>query len=319
VTSDALRFEPWDGDPDQALGLASLLRRIGGTAGVHIYELEVIPGGSYRCRVWIGQAVESLTGGIPDGMDAEDAWEACVHPEDRLAYDAAFERQSKGETTSLEYRMRGFDGVTRWVWERCTPRVDNAGTVLVDGVVADITERRRVEEQLADARDRLQQLAYHDPLTGLPNRLFFNERLEEALRSAGGVGVATRFAVLFVDLDRFKEVNDTSGHAVGDLVLFEVANRLRRVAGDALVARLGGDEFLLLEQPGRRDSDAAAQLAERIRAVLGWPHRLAGREFILGSSVGVAHYPHDGSSADELVRAADAAMYREKRDSRRAA
>jgi diguanylate cyclase (GGDEF)-like protein/PAS domain S-box-containing protein len=318
MASDAHVFAPWNGDPHQAMAVASLLGRVGGTAGVHIYELEVNPDGGYRCRVWIGEAVESLTGKIPPGMNAEDAWEACIHSGDRAAYDAGFERQCQGETTKLEYRMTGFDGVTRWVWERATPRIDAEGNVLVDGVVADITERRRVEEQLAEARDRLEQLAYHDPLTGLPNRLLFNERLEVALGSAKTS--SDRFAVLFVDLDGFKEVNDSHGHAVGDIVLFEVANRLRHVSGDALVARLGGDEFLILEESGgERIGELQADLADRICASVGWPYRVAGSEFTLGCSVGVALYPRDGATADELVRAADAAMYVQKRASRRAA
>src|SRR4051812_6125813 len=108
MEADGHVFAPWNGDPRQAMAVASLLGRVGGTAGVHIYELEVLPDGGYRCRVWIGQAVESLTGGIPDGMDAEAAWEACIHPDDRDACDAAFERQRAGETTKLEYRMSGF-------------------------------------------------------------------------------------------------------------------------------------------------------------------------------------------------------------------
>ncbi|MDX6591661.1 MAG: hypothetical protein QOJ13_857 [Gaiellales bacterium] len=318
MTSDGPSFAPWNGDPHQAMALASLLGRVGGTAGVHIYELEVQPDGGYRCRVWIGQAVESLTGGIPAGMDAEDAWEACIHADDRAAYDAAFERQCHGETTKLEYRMTGFDGVTRWVWERAIPRIDAEGNVLVDGVIADITERRRVEEQLAEARDRLEQLAYHDPLTGLPNRLLFNERLEDVLARAQSL--SDRFAVLFVDLDGFKEVNDSHGHAVGDIVLFEVAKRLRIVSGDALVARLGGDEFLVLQESGAgRTGEAQADFADRISAAVAWPYRVAGSEFTLGCSVGVALYPRDGATADELVRAADAAMYAQKPASRRAA
>jgi diguanylate cyclase (GGDEF)-like protein/PAS domain S-box-containing protein len=308
MTPNGPLFAPWSGDPDQAMAVAGLLGRVGGTAGVHIYELEVTPGGGYRCRVWIGAAVESLTGGIPPGMDAEEAWETCVHPADREAYDAAFDRQCQGETTQLEYRMNGFDGVTRWVWERATPRLEQGGIVLVDGVVADITERRRVEEQLAEARDRLEQLAYHDPLTGLPNRLLFNERLEDALSRAEAPG----FAVLFVDLDRFKEVNDSHGHAVGDLVLFEVAKRLRLAAGNALVARLGGDEFLVL-------AEADSDLSDRISGGVGWPYRVGGAEFLLHCSVGVALHPRDGATPDELIRAADAAMYVRKRESRRAA
>ena len=124
-------FAPWDGDREQAVALASLLRRVGGTAGVHIYELEALADGAYRCRVWIGQAVESLLGGIPPGMDAEAAWEHCVHADDRAAYDDTWQRMCAGEHTQLEYRMVGFDGRVRWLWERCTPRVADDGTRLV--------------------------------------------------------------------------------------------------------------------------------------------------------------------------------------------
>jgi diguanylate cyclase (GGDEF)-like protein/PAS domain S-box-containing protein len=314
MASNPSRFGPWDGDPQQAMAIASLLRRVGGTAGVHVYELEVLDGGpDYRCRVWIGQAVASMLGGIPAGMDAEDAWEHCVHPDDRARYDQVFERQCRGETTEVEYRLVGFDGAARWMWERATPRREDDGSMIVDGVVADITERRLVEEQLAEARDRLQQLAYHDPLTGLPNRLLFNERLAENVRRAKDDG--STFAVLFVDLDGFKAVNDQHGHAVGDALLAEVATRLRTAAGGALVARLGGDEFLLLA-----DADSSlGTLAGRICDALEWAYELGGVRAVLGCSVGVAVYPHDGTSSEGLIRAADAAMYRRKRANRDAA
>jgi diguanylate cyclase (GGDEF)-like protein len=199
------------------------------------------------------------------------------------------------------------------MWERATPRREEDGSLIVDGVVADITERRLVEEQLADARDRLQQLAYHDPLTGLPNRLLFNERLAEHVRLAEDGG--SQFSVLFVDLEGFKAVNDEHGHAVGDALLAEVACRLRTAAGDALVARLGGDEFLLLA-----DTDSPlGELADRICEVLEWPYELSGVEAVLGCSVGVAVYPQDGTTSEDLIRAADAAMYRRKRANRDAA
>ena len=254
-----------------------------------------------------------MLGGIPAGMDAEDAWEACVHPGDRPAYDRSFEGQCRGETTEVEYRLVGFDGAVRWMWERATPRREDDGSIIVDGVVADITERRLVEEQLAEARDRLQQLAYHDPLTGLPNRLLFNERLAEHVLRATEDG--STFAVLFVDLDGFKAVNDQHGHAVGDALLAEVATRLHTAAGDALVARLGGDEFLLL---AGGESPLGA-LADRICDALEWPYELSGVQAVLGCSVGVAVYPQDGTSSEDLIRAADAAMYRRKRANRDAA
>jgi diguanylate cyclase (GGDEF)-like protein len=300
-------FAPWDGDREQAVALASLLRRVGGTAGLHIYELEARPDGSYLCRVWIGQAVESLLGGIPPGFDPEEAWEHCVHSDDRAAYDATWARMCAGEQTQLEYRMAGFDGKVRWLWERCTPRTADDGTRLVDGVVADITERRLVEEQLAEARDRLEQLAYHDPLTGLPNRRRFTDQVEARLTAEEG------FALLFVDLDGFKAVNDTMGHGFGDALLQEVGRRLRAAADGALIARLGGDEFLLVA-----DAATCAALAATVSTALSRPYDVAGSSAQIGCSIGTAVHPHDGSTVDELGGAAHTAMYRRKHTQRAA-
>ena len=230
----------------------------------------------------------------PAGMDAEAAWEHCVHADDRAAYDDTWQRMCAGEHTQLEYRMVGFDGEVRWLWERCSPRVADDGT-------------RLVEQQLAEARDRLERLAYHDPLTGLPNRRHFTERLRNRLGSPG------RLAVLFVDLDGFKSVNDSHGHAAGDALLQEVGRRLRAAAGEALVARLGGDEFLLVG-----DGESGAALAARVSEELRRPYHVAGRRLDLGCSIGVALHPRDGTTVDGLVRAADAAMYREKQAARAA-
>ena len=293
-----------------------VLRRVAGTTAVHIYEMEWLDDGSYRCNQFIGAGLESLLGPIPAGMDEEEAWEAAVHPDDRAAYDACADAQRRGEQQEIEYRLNGFDGVTRWVWERARPRFED-GRMLVDGIVADVTDRRRAGEELAEAQAKLAHLAYHDPLTDLPNRLLFQEHLEQAVERArrGSRGVA----VLFVDLDDFKLVNDSFGHSVGDELLRAVAGRLRDVTrADDVVARLGGDEFLVLISDIRPVETAAAadRVAEKIRAALQAPVRLPEGELHTGASIGVSLYPTDAADAGELMKHADIAMYRAKQAGR---
>ena len=123
-------------DPALAATLAAsdVLRRIAGTAAIHLYELRYGEDGSYECTAFIGEGLASLLGSLPEGVDEEAAWEEAVHPDDRAAYDAFTEACRTGEASEIEFRLVGFDGVTRWVWERARPRVEN-GIVWVDGVV----------------------------------------------------------------------------------------------------------------------------------------------------------------------------------------
>ncbi|WP_051445172.1 sensor domain-containing protein [Desulfocurvus vexinensis] len=170
-------------------------------------------------------------------------------------------------------------------------------------VFHDITEMKNKESQI------LYQ-ANHDPLTGLPNRLAVRERLELAAARASRAG--HRVAVLFVDLDDFRNVNDALGHAVGDEILVEMARRLRRlVSGGDTLARLGSDEFVLL-LGAVRDESEAAQLAERVAKRMHRPFRARGHEVFLSASIGIAYFPDDGTDADEVLKSADLAMSRAK-------
>ncbi len=175
----------------------------------------------------------------------------------------------------------------------------------------DITERRRAEQERLLAQEKLAHMARHDVLTGLPNRVLFRERLERVLAEGAGP-----MAVLYLDLDGFKAVNDTLGHPAGDTLLREVAERLQScVRGCDLVARLGGDEFAIVQGAVSERADARA-LAHRIVELLGEPFTLSGQLVVIGASVGVAMAPKDGSSADDLLKAADIALYNAKAEGR---
>jgi diguanylate cyclase (GGDEF)-like protein/PAS domain S-box-containing protein len=175
------------------------------------------------------------------------------------------------------------------------------------GAYLDITERKRAEEQI-------KSLAYHDALTGLPNRRLFQDRLSVAVAQAHRSG--QRLAVLYLDLDRFKPVNDSFGHSAGDRLIQDVAERLRTCLreGDT-VARLGGDEFTLL-LPGVSQVVDVARVAEKVLDALRLPFQIEGREIFATASIGISLYPEDGRDAETLVKNADAAMYRAKHQGR---
>lgn len=167
--------------------------------------------------------------------------------------------------------------------------------------VSDVTEMK--------ALDRITQLAHHDPLTGLPNRMFFETRFEATLDAVKKGD--ERIAVMALDLDRFKAVNDTLGHQVGDELLKAVATRIQgRLRAEDFVSRIGGDEFMLIH--ANAVGDSAEKLARRLIAAVSAPYDIEGNEIVIGLTVGIAHFPGDGANAAELLRNADAAMYRAK-------
>ena len=178
----------------------------------------------------------------------------------------------------------------------------------------DISERKRNEEALRRSQDRLREQmqkieyqALHDALTDLPNRTLFRDRAEQALLRANRDG--SGFVVMLIDLDRFKDVNDTLGHHSGDLLLREIAGRLRRALRESdTVARLGGDEFGVVA-PGLSDSATARALADKLRDELGQPVVVGGLAIEVEASVGIAIYPDHGEDVETLIRHADVSMY----------
>ena len=238
---------------------------------------------------------------------AEQILGRCIYPlitpEHRDAFRTLTERALAGENGSLQFEIIGFKGTRRWLETHATPIDTGANERYALGITRDITERKRAE-------DRLSYLAHHDVLTDLPNRTLFNDRLSQAMIEAHRHG--RRVGVLLLDLDRFKNINDTLGHETGDRLLQAVARRLRQAVrqGDT-VARLSGDEFaIVLADMGHADD--GARVAQKIVQTFVDPFHIGEREFHVTTSVGVTIYPTDGESIEGLLRNADAAMYRAK-------
>jgi diguanylate cyclase (GGDEF)-like protein/PAS domain S-box-containing protein len=200
------------------------------------------------------------------------------------------------------------DGVDYPEWLNISVVRDDADAIInYIGVFSDITT-------IKEAQDKLEYTAHHDALTGLPNRLLFRDRLEQALAAARRTGESV--ALLFVDLDRFKLINDTLGHDAGDLLLQAVAQRLVGcLREEDTVARMGGDEFVVI-QKGVCHPDDAALLATRMLTEINRPLSLAGHEIVVSLSIGISLYPLDGGDTSALLKNADAAMYRAKEKGR---
>ncbi|HEY9120599.1 MAG TPA: diguanylate cyclase [Marinobacter sp.] len=184
---------------------------------------------------------------------------------------------------------------------------DDGVTTHYAGLFTDITQHRRDEDQI-------RQMAYYDALTGVPNRRLLEDRLEHAIRHAHRKEML--LAVMFIDLDHFKQVNDTLGHATGDELLLQFTNRVQGcLREDDTLGRLAGDEFIVL-LPEMNQVDDVHRVARRLLAIASQPYLVGGAQVTVGASIGVSLYPEDGTSASELMQAADIAMYRAKRDGR---
>ncbi|HEY9817153.1 MAG TPA: CHASE2 domain-containing protein [Candidatus Obscuribacterales bacterium] len=231
-----------------------------------------------------------------------------------------------GLGNETEEEFTNVHGQTYYIATKRSLHRDLAGNVFLVGVIHDVTQRKRIEEELRrtaaelvqsnaelrQAGDSLRRMAYHDTLTGLPNRKLLEERLIEALEIARINERLT--AVLFLDLDGFKTINDTHGHRLGDLLLKAVASRLTRcLRGSDTVARLGGDEFVVLLPaiPGR---DSIETVAEKIIKNLAQPFALEGIPLQVTTSLGIGIYPTDSETPDDLLIKADAAMYQAKEE-----
>jgi diguanylate cyclase (GGDEF)-like protein/PAS domain S-box-containing protein len=257
---------------------------------------------------YISPAVHSLTGYTQEDFYLRpELLERIIHPDDLPRWQEHVQRLlATGRARALELRIVTRDGQVRWI--------EHTGEVVrgADGAVAglrsvnvDVTTRKRSELHI-------HHLANYDALTRLPNRRYLVRRMES--RIAEAAKARRRFAVLFVDLDRFKHINDAFGHAFGDRLLEQVARRIEQAVGEpAAVSRFGGDEFLVVT-PLIGAAAEARPFAKAVLATLERPFGVDGHELHIAASVGISLFPEDGRSPDELIRRADAAMYAAKRE-----
>ena len=234
-----------------------------------------------------------------------EEWFSRVHPDDAAALRARLAENTPESHSENEHRLLHKDGAYRYMLSRWVTMRDADGAPLRRvGAQSDITARHAAEEQLRHD-------ALYDALTGLPNRMLLLDRLGQALARAKRHS-GSHCSVLFLDLDRFKLVNDSLGHAVGDQLLCEAARRLERcIRPEDTVARLGGDEFAILLEAVGAPVDVT-HAAERIQAEIGRVFRIAKLEVFTSASIGIAIATDDGQSAEDLIRDADTAMYRAK-------
>ncbi|AMV73616.1 EAL domain-containing protein [Desulfuromonas carbonis] len=246
---------------------------------------------------------------------------AQVDPADRPRVEKAFDQaRQEGKPFALDYRVQLANGTLRYLHTQgVVGEVGNGGQFALSGTIQDISERRRAEE-------KIHYLAHYDPLTGLPNRLLFNEQLVYILSYARRK--RHQLALLFLDLDRFKTINESLGHRAGDELLRQVAERLKeatrktdfvaRQARDEFpqaIARLGGDEFSIW-LPDIHHVQDVMKVLRRVHQVLARPFSLEGQEVFISSSIGIALYPNDGNDVESLLKNADTAMRHAKQEGR---
>ena len=270
--------------------------------GVGVFDVDLIT----RSVVWTEQ-MEELFGLPPGGFEGTyESWVKRAHPSGLPELEAQFRKwlHDSRRQVSLEYRGIRADGQTRWMAAsaQVTFLADGRPARII-GTNVDITERKRLEE-------RITHLAQHDPLTGLPNRRLFRDII--SLELAQARRNRRKFALLFLDLDRFKEINDTFGHETGDELLKEVSLRLKKCIRESdAAARIGGDEFNIVLADITRSEDVTF-IAVKIMESFKRTFMIAGYEFHVSVSIGISLYPDDSEEIDTLYRYADIAMYHAK-------
>jgi diguanylate cyclase (GGDEF)-like protein/PAS domain S-box-containing protein len=251
-----------------------------------------------RAHKILGNATEKL-------MNTPSSFLDLVHSDDRQSVRVSFmQPYQKDQPIQLEFRIRGMDDQFIWVFLAGDLVWDAAGKpIRIIGSLTDITEKKENEA-------RITQLAYQDALTGLPNRLLFKDELKAAMEDRERDG--KKLAVMMIDLDRFKIVNDTLGHQTGDLLLQHASQGLKECLGEHdIIARLGGDEFIVLLSR-IEGVEEIVRVSDKMLRMLTKPFLLNGQEFFLSASIGACVYPCHGSDVDSLIRFADLAMYHTK-------
>jgi diguanylate cyclase (GGDEF)-like protein/PAS domain S-box-containing protein len=260
--------------------------------------------------IYISHNITKL-GHDPKMLLASPNWaHRLIYPEDQDKVREAMARvlDKNAQGASIEFRLCAGDGTLHWVENRYVPVRDTDGRIIeVEGIIIDVTERKAAEEKIS-------LLARTDGLTGLANRSTFTERLGQAFAAAQRG--ALPFAILYLDLDMFKPVNDSFGHPIGDLVLQQVAQRLKSCTRESdLIARLGGDEFAILQGEMQEPANAG-DLAAKIQVAIALPYLINGNAINISVSIGISPYATGHAEADAMLVQADLALYRSKEEGR---
>jgi len=282
----------------------TLVESVPAAVYIDVYDPAFSGGGRVS---YMSPQIETILGYPPEAFVTDsDLWPLLIHPADFTRTITAYnEHWLSGRPLRADYRMVARDGSIVWIHDEAFLLAEDAvtGQRVSQGLVVNTTEQKRLEEQLVHD-------ALHDPLTGLANRVLFRDHVERAL--AGRHRRRAKVAVLFLDLDNFKVVNDSLGHRAGDRLLVEVARRLKlTIRVTDVAARQGGDEFTILLDRVRNVEEATAS-AERIAEALAKPIELDGRAIVVGVSIGIAMAGGPEIVADDLLAHADAAMYEAK-------
>lgn len=254
---------------------------------------------------------EMLGYGDDETPDSFDTWESRIHPDDleNVMQQMKDHLNGHAHTYHCEYRIQCKDGAWKWVEDRgmVVSKDDQGHPSRFVGTRSDITDRMESEEKLV-------KLANHDVLTGLPNRAYLTRSIETKIREAEVSG--RKIAFFFIDLDKFKDINDSLGHNIGDVLLKQVAERMTSLLTNGnVLARQGGDEFIMVAEDAQTEADMES-LANKILQEASRPFEVQDRELWIGASVGIAQYPKDGTDAVELLQFSDTAMYRAKASGR---
>ncbi|MCA1978649.1 MAG: EAL domain-containing protein [Thiobacillus sp.] len=256
--------------------------------------------GDFASIDWATASQETVFGYTPEEIVARGCWSCLVHPDDQAVFDRHIARLPVGQRSQCELRIVGKSGGIHHIRAYSLAVQDESGVQRLYGACQDITARRQAEA-------RIEFLAHHDVLTGLPNRVLLRDRFELAVARAGRTH--SRVAMLFIDLDHFKMVNDSLGHAAGDQLLLEMVKRLAACTRESdTISRQGGDEFILVlnDLP---DLDTVERIADEILERIAEPVEIQGHALNMSCSIGIAVYPEDGGDFDTLMQKADLAMY----------
>ncbi len=290
-----------------------------------------IPGVTFRSHVDERRTLEFISVTIEDliGYPAAEllhnevrSFASIIHPDDISNVNATIRGAAESpQSFQIGYRVVRSDGQIRFVWEQGQVSSDTSHGLMVDGVIFDVTERKKAEIELRKSKEVFERASLLDKLTGLPNRALFHDRLNQVVQKSDR-SAKSNYAVIFLDFDRFKMVNDSLGHDVGDMLLVEIATRLRnqlrctdsvsrQVTGHT-AGRLGGDEFIILLD-GIRNPREVVTVAERLLVDFACPYNLKNHEVYSTASMGIVIGNKHYKRAEDVIRDADTAMYEAKR------